>query len=181
MCSQTRWNRTFGLPKSNGVHMQHIPMGNDCPSGPSSGHLLDICKSEDSLKEAMPHLQHCYRTLMNRGAGVSVIELPMSVEFDIASVLLPLVACYLDLSRMVLSLTLNANFPDPVKYIDRLKSSKLVYEYNRKFCGSRQAPVATCPRSILCTYRARILAIILGLHDGVYRTGMKECLEEKRT
>lgn len=44
----------------------YIPMGDNCPSGPLYGRLLDVCRDEAAFNDAMPTLQQFYDILMNR-------------------------------------------------------------------------------------------------------------------
>ena len=43
-----------------------IPTGDNCPSGPLYGRILEVCRDEPIFEEAMPHLQRFYDLLMNR-------------------------------------------------------------------------------------------------------------------
>lgn len=43
-----------------------IPMGDNCPSGPLYGKVLDVCRDEATFEDAMPYLQRFYDLLMNR-------------------------------------------------------------------------------------------------------------------
>ena len=46
----------------------YIPTGDNCPSGPLYGRVLEVCRDEPSLEDAMPHLQEFYNELMSHRA-----------------------------------------------------------------------------------------------------------------
>ena len=50
----------------NLLENDHIPMGDNCPSGPLYGRILEVCRDEAAFDDAMPTLQQFYDILMNR-------------------------------------------------------------------------------------------------------------------